>query len=145
MAPLEGMGADRIVEATIVTADGQVRTVNECSNPDLFWAVKGGGGGTFGAVTRVVMKVIPDLTGQAVVFNANFTFLAMLGSSFTKDTVTKSFLTMMAQNQPTWSGMNAGGQIFVFPFGYKAVSVGGYRDYSNESCRLTNTAREPGK
>ena len=34
-----------LLEAEIVTADGEVEIVNACSNPELFWALKGGGGG----------------------------------------------------------------------------------------------------
>ena len=39
----------------IVTADGNIRVVNESREPDLFWALKGGGGGTFGVVTRLTL------------------------------------------------------------------------------------------
>ena len=51
-----GTGAAGLLEAEVVTADGQVRVVNACSDPDLFWALKGGGGGTFGVVTRLTLK-----------------------------------------------------------------------------------------
>ena len=51
-----GTAASALLEAEIVTADGQVRIANPCSNPDLFWALKGGGGGTFGVVTRLTLK-----------------------------------------------------------------------------------------
>jgi FAD/FMN-containing dehydrogenase len=51
-----GMAAASLLEAEIVTADGTVRTVNTCSDPDLFWAIKGGGGGSFGAVTRLTLR-----------------------------------------------------------------------------------------
>jgi hypothetical protein len=44
-----GTAASSLLEAEVVTADGQVRIANACTNPDLFWALKGGGGGTFGA------------------------------------------------------------------------------------------------
>jgi hypothetical protein len=40
-----GSAAGRLVEAEVVTADGEIRIANACSNPDLFWALKGGGGG----------------------------------------------------------------------------------------------------
>jgi FAD/FMN-containing dehydrogenase len=50
-----GLVAASLVEAEIVTADGQTRIVNEVREPDLFWALKGGGGGTFGVVTRVTL------------------------------------------------------------------------------------------
>src|SRR5271156_4348996 len=47
-----GLAGASLLEAEIVTADGEIRIANACSNPDLFWALKGGGGG-FGVVTRV--------------------------------------------------------------------------------------------
>ncbi len=61
-----GMAAASLIEAEIVTADGEVRIANACSNPDLFWAVKGGGGG-FGVVTRVTLRThaLPEFLGGA--------------------------------------------------------------------------------
>src|SRR6204780_931387 len=53
-----GMAGASLIEAEIVTADGEVRISNACSNPDLFWALKGGGAG-FGVVTRVTLKTHP--------------------------------------------------------------------------------------
>jgi FAD/FMN-containing dehydrogenase len=57
-----GTGAANLLEAEIVTADGAVRIANACTNPDLFWALKGGGGGTFGVVTRLTLRT-HDLPG----------------------------------------------------------------------------------
>jgi FAD/FMN-containing dehydrogenase len=54
-----GLAAASLLEAEIVTADGVVRTVNEARDPDLFWALKGGGGGTFGVVTRLTLATHP--------------------------------------------------------------------------------------
>lgn len=51
-----GVAAASLLEAEIVTADGVVRVVNAGREPDLFWAIKGGGGGTFGVVTRLTLK-----------------------------------------------------------------------------------------
>ena len=51
-----GMAAASLLEAEIVTADGAVRIVNACSDPDLFWGIKGGGGGSLGVVTRVTLR-----------------------------------------------------------------------------------------
>ena len=50
-----GTAGASLLEAEIVTADGKTRTVNAVQEPDLFWALKGGGGGTFGAVTRLTL------------------------------------------------------------------------------------------
>lgn len=51
-----GLAAAGLLEAEIVTADGAVRIANACTNPDLFWALKGGGGGSFGVVTRLTLR-----------------------------------------------------------------------------------------
>ncbi|MGA2043665.1 MAG: FAD-binding protein [Roseiarcus sp.] len=51
-----GTAAAGLLEAEIVTADGAVRIANAGANPDLFWALKGGGGGSWGVVTRVTLR-----------------------------------------------------------------------------------------
>jgi FAD/FMN-containing dehydrogenase len=62
-----GTAAAGLVEAEIVTADGAVRIANACTNPDLFWGLKGGGGGSLGVVTRVTLRTypLPDWFGGA--------------------------------------------------------------------------------
>jgi FAD/FMN-containing dehydrogenase len=59
------MAAAELLEAEIVTADGAVRTANACTNPDLFWAIKGGGGGSMGVVTKMTLRTreLPDFFG----------------------------------------------------------------------------------
>jgi FAD/FMN-containing dehydrogenase len=51
-----GMAAASLLEAEVVTADGAVRIANACTNPDLFWGIKGGGGGSLGVVTRLTLR-----------------------------------------------------------------------------------------
>ncbi len=53
-----GLTAGRLLEAEIVTADGTVRTVNDWRDPDLFFALKGGGAG-FGVTTRLTVATDP--------------------------------------------------------------------------------------
>ena len=62
-----GMAASWLLEAEVVTADGVVRIANACTNPELFWGLKGGGGGTLGVVTRVTLKTheLPTWFGRA--------------------------------------------------------------------------------
>ena len=57
-----------LLEAEVVTADGKIRVANACTNPDLFWALKGGGGGSFGAVSKVTLRVreLPEFFGGAI-------------------------------------------------------------------------------
>ncbi|MCF7752146.1 FAD-binding protein [Bacillus subtilis subsp. subtilis] len=51
-----GTAAASLLEAEVVTADGQVRVVNADHDPELFWALKGGCAGSFGIVTRMTLK-----------------------------------------------------------------------------------------
>ncbi|MGC1380919.1 MAG: FAD-binding oxidoreductase [Candidatus Baltobacteraceae bacterium] len=62
-----GMAAAALLEAEVVTADGKIRIANACTNPDLFWALKGGGGGSFGVVTRLTLRTreLPQYFGFA--------------------------------------------------------------------------------
>ena len=60
-----GTAASSLLEAEIVIADGKVLTANACTNADLFWALKGGGGGTYGVVTKLTLKThtLPEFFG----------------------------------------------------------------------------------
>ena len=60
-----GMAAASLLEAEVVTADGSVRVANACSEPELFWGLKGGGGGSVGVVTRLTLRThpLPDFFG----------------------------------------------------------------------------------
>ncbi len=51
-----GMAAAGLLEAEVVTADGAVVIANACSHTDLFWGIKGGGGGSLGVVTRLTLR-----------------------------------------------------------------------------------------
>ena len=53
-----GLAIDSLVAVEIVTADGEVRTASATEHPDLFWAVRGGGG-NFGIVTRFCYRTSP--------------------------------------------------------------------------------------
>lgn len=53
------MGADNIIEAELVTPEGEVVKTNKCEHPDLFWAIRGGGGSTFGVILSLTVKAYP--------------------------------------------------------------------------------------
>lgn len=62
LSPSFGLTCDQLKEVEIVTADGKVRTANGGVEPDLFWAMRGGGGGSFGAVTALTFELRPAPT-----------------------------------------------------------------------------------
>jgi len=64
-----GLSCDSVVEAQVVTADGRVLKASEDENPDLYWAIRGGGG-NFGIVTSFTFELHP--LGPEVAFSATF-------------------------------------------------------------------------
>jgi FAD/FMN-containing dehydrogenase len=54
-----GTAAGNMLEAEVVLASGEIVVANEAQHADLFWALRGGGGGTFGVVTRLTMRTYP--------------------------------------------------------------------------------------
>ena len=59
-----GLTIDNLLAAEIVTADGELRRANADTNPDLFWAIRGGGG-NFGVATRFLYRLadVPAIVG----------------------------------------------------------------------------------
>ena len=79
-----GLAAASLLQAEIVTADGKVLIANACTNPDLFWALKGGGGGSFGVVTKVTLATyeLPVFFGRVqglIKSNSDAAFRKLIG------------------------------------------------------------------
>lgn len=55
-----GMAADQVLEWEVVTSDGQLVSASPAHNADLYWALAGGGGGVFGVVISVTIRVFKD-------------------------------------------------------------------------------------
>ena len=67
--PKFGLALDNLLGADLVMADGQVLRANEYENPDLCWAIRGGGGnfGVAASLEYAVHPVGPTITGGPVV------------------------------------------------------------------------------
>ncbi|ESZ91957.1 hypothetical protein SBOR_7666 [Sclerotinia borealis F-4128] len=83
-----GMGADQAISWEVVTASGELVTASPTENTDLYWALSGGGGGTYGVVVSLTVKVYPD----AVVSGATLAFSATTGNT---------------TNETFWAGVEA--------------------------------------
>jgi FAD/FMN-containing dehydrogenase len=107
-----GTGAGNLLEAEVVTADGMVRIVNSHREPDLFFALKGGGGGSFGIVTRLTLRThaLPTTMGGVL-----FSVTARSAAAWRK--LVNRILAFYAEQlfSPTW------GEILRFEPGRKLV------------------------
>ncbi|EIN13056.1 FAD-binding domain-containing protein [Punctularia strigosozonata HHB-11173 SS5] len=80
LSRLYGLGVDNVLQYTVVTADGAIKTANACTNKELFWALRGGGG-AFGVAIDVVLKAWPAFHAVNAVHT---TFVANSTSSYTE-------------------------------------------------------------
>ncbi len=67
------IAADNVLSFEAVTASGQYVTANEKKNPDLYWALKGGGPASFAVILSVTMKTFPDLPSAGAELYINTT------------------------------------------------------------------------
>lgn len=67
---LHGLTCDQLVETDLMLANGEVLTLSENQNADLFWAVRGAGAGNFGVHTSMTFQTFP--VGNVVAFNIDF-------------------------------------------------------------------------
>ncbi|KAH8108811.1 FAD-binding domain-containing protein [Phellopilus nigrolimitatus] len=100
-----GLFVDRLLEIEVVTPIGQVLTANKFQNTDLFFALRGGGGGTFGVVTKVTTLALPKMQLPA--------FLVTAENLKTNIDLQRKWLGFMAANAVEFSNAGWGG--FIFP------------------------------
>ncbi|KAF7362599.1 FAD-binding domain-containing protein [Mycena venus] len=101
LAPSFGLGVDRVLEIKIVTPDGKLRTANACQNADLFWALRGGGGGTFWGSHRIHAP-------RRETINMTFT---------PTDTNLQEYFEVLVNNSAHWGEEGWGGHVNHAPAG----------------------------
>ncbi|KAF2632970.1 FAD-binding domain-containing protein [Macroventuria anomochaeta] len=111
LAPSYGLMVDQAVEFDVVTADGQKRIINECTDPDLFWAMRGGGGGNYAVLTSYKFQL-----HAAVPLNVHF-FRAHWPASadITESKVLRDIVSALASNQTLFSKKGIAGYNFILP------------------------------
>ncbi|PPQ90234.1 hypothetical protein CVT25_012993 [Psilocybe cyanescens] len=73
LSPSLGLGVDNVLQFTIVLANGTYITANAYQHSNLFWALRGGGGGTYGIVVSVTYQTHPSSPLTMSLMVANFT------------------------------------------------------------------------
>lgn len=63
------MAADQVLSLDVVLPDGSFVSADENTNPDLYFALRGGGGGTFGVVTSMVIRAYPEVPITALTYS----------------------------------------------------------------------------
>ncbi|ORX98821.1 hypothetical protein BCR34DRAFT_576891 [Clohesyomyces aquaticus] len=107
--PLFGMGADQVLALEVVTANGRFVTATPGVNSDLYWAMLGGGGGTFGVITSAVLKAHPKIP----VTTSTFSFNAFpIDPSVSEETFWKGFATLW-DSFPAWNAAQTYSYFFV--------------------------------
>ncbi|CAI6340549.1 unnamed protein product [Periconia digitata] len=88
-----GLGVDNVLQIKTVLPNGTLITANECQNQDMWFALRGGGGGTFGVNYEMTSKAWP-VTSLRVAF---VTF------DSSHPTTTSTFLSIMIENASRWA------------------------------------------
>ncbi|KAF9289214.1 hypothetical protein BGZ68_009813 [Mortierella alpina] len=105
ISPHYGLCVDNVLQYKVVTADGELKVANSYQNTDLFWALRGGGGGTFGVVVEAVYKTHPAFK------NMNFAAYQLY---YNNDTQTlPKILNAFYSRQPAWSDLGWSGYAYV--------------------------------
>ncbi|CAA9963606.1 GlcD FAD/FMN-containing dehydrogenase [Pyrenophora teres f. maculata] len=71
LGSLHGMAVDNVLQLSLVTPNGDIITASPCRNPDIFWAVRGGGGATFGVLVNATLRAYPVPTIALARFEFN--------------------------------------------------------------------------
>lgn len=105
---------DNAIEFDVITADGRARTINACNDPDLFWAMRGGGGGTFAILTSYKFQLHPSVPLNVFSFQANFP-MPEGQLDITQSAVHRDILRALASNQSTFASEGIAGYNFFLP------------------------------
>ncbi|KAI8964171.1 FAD-binding domain-containing protein [Daldinia sp. FL1419] len=107
-----GLGADQVLSLGVVTASGRYVTADPYTNSDLFFALRGGGGGTYGVVTSAILKAHPQVSLTPT--SLSLTLMPWANMSMPIPGV-------ITDPEVFWQGVSA-----YYRFGAKILDAGGY-------------------
>ncbi|KAJ7020167.1 FAD-binding domain-containing protein [Mycena alexandri] len=103
LAPAFGLGADNVLEFHIVVASGELLQVNSVSNSDLFYALRGGGAGSWGVIVSASFRTFPT-------FNST---RALITLSATDNTAMAALATLHAKHIFDLDATRSGGYFYL--------------------------------
>ena len=119
-----GLAVDNLLQATAVLANGTVVTASRCENPDLFWALRGGGGGTFAVATQCIYALHPTPPGGVAGATMIVKLLRGEGSfAAIMDTVLYCVGNIWGSAENEVNSGVVGGGYFVFNLGESTVEL----------------------
>jgi FAD/FMN-containing dehydrogenase len=121
MSPAYGLAVDNVLAFTAVLANGSVVTASPCANPDLFWALRGGGGGSFAVVTAATYALHPTPPGGVTGFVVAMSFLR--GQASAELFMGGLLAAAPALGNPAGTGVVAAGYWSLAVDGFTAVFV----------------------
>ncbi|KDQ14470.1 hypothetical protein BOTBODRAFT_342903 [Botryobasidium botryosum FD-172 SS1] len=129
LSPQYGLGVDNILQFAVVTVDGRAQIANQCQNADLFWALRGGGGG-LAVATSVTYKTYPAVKNLMTI---------SLQATTNSDLYTP-FLSTILSLLPAWSDYNISGYTYTAVRGTTATL---FIPNSDGNIAKTNTSLAP--
>ncbi|KAI1326032.1 FAD-binding domain-containing protein [Xylariaceae sp. FL0255] len=111
LGPSYGLMVDQAIEFDVVTADGRLRMINECTDTDLFWAMRSGGGGNYAVLLRYKFQLHPAVPMNVFAFSAEFA----APTNISESPIHRDIVTAIAKNQTTWAQNKVAGYNFFLP------------------------------
>ncbi|KAJ7705492.1 hypothetical protein B0H17DRAFT_1038136 [Mycena rosella] len=104
LSPTFGLASDNALEFNVVVASGDLLRVNSISHPDLFYALRGGGSGSWGIIVSATLRTFPT-------FNATSSLIILLALN---NAAAASLATVHAQHIFDMDSVRAGQYFFLF-------------------------------
>ncbi|KAI0399642.1 hypothetical protein F4802DRAFT_602767 [Xylaria palmicola] len=111
LASKYSLSADQVLEWEVVTSNGKIMTASATQNSDMFWALRGGGGGTFGVVSSLTVKAFPDAP-------TSLATMTILNDGANTDNLYSAITTFVRDTLPNLVDAGAFVVFIAAPFGF---------------------------
>ncbi|GJE99670.1 FAD-binding domain-containing protein [Phanerochaete sordida] len=113
LSPLYGLGVDNVIEIIAVTSTGELLVANAYSHPDLFWALRGGGGGTWGVVVSATYQTHAPMPIIAASFTSGINMPSPRAQATASPTL-RTLFTELVRSTPSLADAGWAGYVDMF-------------------------------